>query len=246
MIKNKKEKVKSDQKNILPIAFLMAFIVGIVLFYAMVHIEKETLANYEKKTLIVASTEVPEKMLITEDNIDNYFVSKEIDKNIYPENAIIEKESLYGLAPVYTISSGTAVTNNMFDNIDEKINAMTDPRSVGAGSTDLSQIVSGIVRPGDTIDIYVIANKNNGENYYTTPDKEDMLYSNVYVLDAFDSAGTPIMNGDSTSVCERINFLMENSEINNYYNAITDSTVYYVKHIDWWLLKESCIITALF
>ena len=59
-----------------------------------------------------------------------------------------------------------------------------------------------------------------------------MLYSNVYVLDAFDSAGTPIMNGDSTSVCERINFLMENSEINNYYNAITDSTVYYVKHID--------------
>mgnify|MGYP001716965665 FL=1 len=40
------------------------------------------------------------------------------------------------------------------------------------------------------------------------------------------------MNGDSTSVCERINFLMENSEINNYYNAITDSTVYYVKHID--------------
>ena len=68
-------------------------------------IEKETLANYEKKTLIVASTEVPEKMLITEENIDNYFVSKEIDKNIYPENAIIEKESLYGLAPVYTISS---------------------------------------------------------------------------------------------------------------------------------------------
>lgn len=59
-------------------------------------------------------------MLITEENIDNYFVSKEIDKNIYPENAIIEKESLYGLAPVYTISSGTAVTNNMFDNIDEK------------------------------------------------------------------------------------------------------------------------------
>ena len=166
MIKNKKEKVKSDQKNILPIAFLMAFIVGIVLFCAMVHIEKETLANYEKKTLIVASTEVPEKMLITEENIDNYFVSKEIDKNIYPENAIIEKESLYGLAPVYTISSGTAVTNNMFDNIDEKINAMTDPRSVGAGSTDLSQIVSGIVRPGDTIDIYVIANKNNGENYF--------------------------------------------------------------------------------
>ena len=43
MIKNKKEKVKSDQKNILPIAFLMAFIVGIVLFYAMVRIEKETL-----------------------------------------------------------------------------------------------------------------------------------------------------------------------------------------------------------
>lgn len=41
MIKNKKEKVKSDQKNILPIAFLMAFIVGIVLFYAMVHIEKK-------------------------------------------------------------------------------------------------------------------------------------------------------------------------------------------------------------
>ena len=50
----------------------MAFIVGIVLFYAMVHIEKETLANYEKKTLIVASTEVPEKMLITEENIDRY------------------------------------------------------------------------------------------------------------------------------------------------------------------------------
>ena len=91
MIKNKKEKVKSDQKNILPIAFLMAFIVGIVLFCAMVHIEKETLANYEKKTLIVASTEVPEKMLITEENIDNYFVSKEIDKNIY------RFESVYAL-----------------------------------------------------------------------------------------------------------------------------------------------------
>lgn len=233
MIKsNKKEKVKSENKSILPIAFLMALIVGLVLFFAMVHIEKEALTNYEKNALVVAAITIPEKTLITEDNIDQYFAIKEIDKNIYPENAIVEKETLIGLAPVYTITPGTAVTNNMFDNIDEKISAMSDPRSVGAGSTDLSQIVSGIIRPGDTIDIYVITNKDNGDNYYTSDEREDLLYSDVYVLDAFDSAGTPISNGDSTSVCERINFLMENNEINNYYNAITDSTVYYVKHID--------------
>ena len=156
----------------------------------------------------------------------------ELDDNIIPAIRGIEWTTYFGHMLVLGANDFVDWRDAQPDNIDEKINAMTDPRSVGAGSTDLSQIVSGIVRPGDTIDIYVIANKNNGENYYTTPDKEDMLYSNVYVLDAFDSAGTPIMNGDSTSVCERINFLMENSEINNYYNAITDSTVYYVKHID--------------
>ena len=78
---------------------------------------------------------------------------KEIDKGIFPENAVTEEEQLYGFAPEFTISTGTAMSTNMLKSIDEKVAAMKEPRSVGAGSADLSQIVSGTVRPGDTVEI---------------------------------------------------------------------------------------------
>lgn len=231
MLKKKEKKVRAEKKNksILPIAFLMALIVGVVLFFAMIHMEKQALSNYEKAEILVASTEIPKNVVFSEDNVPTYFTKKEIDKGIFPENAVTEEEQLYGFAPEFTISAGTAMSTNMLKSIDEKVAAMKEPRSVGAGSADLSQIVSGTVRPGDTVDIYIIANrKEDGIDYAD----EDLLYSDIYVLQAFDSAGTEIKNGDDTSVCERVNLLFENASVDEYYKAVAEGTIYYVKHVD--------------
>lgn len=231
MFKKKEKKVTPENKgkNILPIAFLMALIVAVVLFFAMIHMEEQALSDYEKAEVFVSTTDVPRNVVFSENNVFSYFERKEIDKSIVPENAITEETQLYGLAPRFSLGAGTVVTSNMLKNIDEKIEVMDEPRSVGAGSADLSQIVSGTIRPGDTVDVYIIANRKDEEVDLA---EKDLLYSDVYVLQAFDSAGTEIKNGDETSVCERVNLLLENSVVEEYYKAVAEGTIYYVKHID--------------
>lgn len=221
---------QSKAKNIYPIAAFMALIVAVVLYFVMIHAEKTALSDYEKAPVIITKSEVPINMVITEDNVDKYFEEISFDKKFIPEDSIADKTLLYGKAPCFTMDNGTFITNGMFKNINEYINSMEDPRVAAIMVNDLSQIVGGVIRAGDTIDIYVINEKK--EESMINIEEEKPLFTNIYVYEAFDATGIKIDNDDNTSVCQMVNVLYENSEIYDFYKELAKGTVYIVKHID--------------
>lgn len=249
MFNRKKEKKSIDTdtaqkgKSVLPGAILMALIVAVVLYFVMINVEKNVLANYEKGQVIITGTAVPQNTLITEENAGAYFKSAELDKNIIPDNAITDLAELYGKAPYFELAPKTALSSNMFKNIDEIAAGMKEPKLMAISTDGVTRIVNGIIRSGDMVDIYIVepstegeqsemgAETESGTGTETEPD-EGPAYAGVYVQEAFDGAGVSIPNEDKTSLCQNINVLFEASKIHEYYEKAENATVYVVKHID--------------
>lgn len=245
MINRKKEKKSIDTdtaqkgKSVLPGAILMALIVAVVLYFVMINVEKNVLANYEKGQVIITGTAVPQNTLITEENAGAYFKSAELDKNIIPDNAITNLAELYGKAPYFELAPKTALSSNMFKNIDEIVTGMKEPKLMAISTDGVTRIVNGIIRSGDMVDIYIVEPSAEGEQSETgaetatgTGIEAEPEYAGVYVQEAFDGAGVSIPNEDKTSLCQNINVLFEASKIQGYYEKAENATVYVVKHID--------------
>lgn len=245
MFNRKKEKKSIDTdtaqkgKSVLPGAILMALIVAVVLYFVMINVEKNVLANYEKGQVIITGTAVPQNTLITEENAGAYFKSAELDKNIIPDNAITNLAELYGKAPYFELAPKTALSSNMFKNIDEIAAGMKEPKLMAISTDGVTRIVNGIIRSGDMVDIYIVEPSTEGNpsetGAETGTDTEldaEPAYAGIYVQEAFDGAGVSIPNEDKISLCQNINVLFEASEIHGYYEKAENATVYVVKHID--------------
>lgn len=122
----------------------------------------------------------------------------------------MDMEKLIGKRTSIELYANDVITTAQFSDINEKLHEISDPVETSINATDLSQLVGGILREGDTIDISVIGDE--GQLVYELRD--------VYVTKAFDSSGQIIdenLNeaGDGTTSNENamiINVIIEKSD----------------------------------
>lgn len=135
---------------------LAALLAAVAAFTVMLQMEKKVLTQYERGSVLTAIQEVPRGILLTEENWQQYFAEKQIDKSVLPEKAVTASVQIIGYRPVYDIASGTLLTENMFENFNIRLEQFKEPVIAGVKADDIYQVAGGILRAGDVIQIYSV------------------------------------------------------------------------------------------
>ena len=194
-----------------------ALITAASVFAIMTYFQRQALADFEKREIYVAVSDIPEGIVITEENAAMYIAVKSVDAGCIPETALSDYRVLSGMSPVFDIAEGTLLTSGMFTDSDDVLAYMTDPVLAGFKTDDLSKAVSGVLRAGDRIDIYSM-DPETGEGI--------QLCSNVYVECGYDSSGNAAIGGDTAVM---FNVYLESEDARAFYDGLRSGYMYVVK-----------------
>lgn len=212
--------MKKGKKRILPKAALAALTAAVIVYCILLSAEKNALSAYEKGTVFVAVRNLPAGSMIEEGSEGNYFEEREMDKKLIPERAVQDIGMFPGQMLSCEIDKGTVVTQSMLENVEDIVKNMENPVVAGFKADDLYQVVSGTLRSGDRIHIYS-ADVENGGVY--------LVWENVLIIDVFDAAGTVIEAEDRATAAQRVNVLLEQSSIEQFYSELTTGSLRVVK-----------------
>lgn len=132
----------------------------------------------------IANADIEKGMLITESNISNYFTEKNnIDGSLEVTGAVKTKEELINKITNQNINKGEVVSINSFVSKDDILSKIDNPVETSFNVSDISQVVGGILREGDLIDISIVDNNSK---------ESTKILKNVYVDKAISSDGKEI------------------------------------------------------
>lgn len=211
-----------EKKNILPGAALAALLAAVIVYCIMLNVEKNSMSAYEKGTAVAAAKDIAGGTVITSENETEYFREIELNKDLIPHAAIVDRELLNGMMISTKIDMGSVITNAMIENKQEMISAMNHPVIAGFKAEDLYQVVSGTLRNGDRIHIYTV-DEESGMAY--------LIWENVMVDQVFDSAGTAIAPENETAAAQRINILLEQEDTERFYSELSGGSLRVVKSV---------------
>lgn len=202
-------------KNIKPKSLIISACVAIVVFIALLFVEKSLLKPNGTVEGFVAVSDIDKGTVITEENISKLFTEKNnIDGALEVTGAVKTKDELINKVAKENINKGEVVSNNSFISKDDKFKDIDDLVEVSFNVSDISQVVGGILRTGDIIDISIIDN-NTSESLSVLED--------VYVDKAISSDGLQIDRSSDLSALT-INILVskdDSEKLNSYLNKGT-------------------------
>lgn len=180
----------------------ISLIVSIILFVGLLLLEKNILTPNGTVNVVVAKTDIKEGTYITESNTEEYFALKEVDGSLDFESSIKNIEDLNGKVIQIPIKKGEIVSNLRYTSKDDILNGIENKVETSVKVDDISQVVGGVLREGDMINIAVVNS--------TTMENKTIL-ENVYVSKAFSSDGAEVDRYSDTSALV-INIIVSSSD----------------------------------
>ena len=203
-------------------SMVAALVAAVAVFGAMLQMEKNTLAAYEKAPICTAARQIPKGLMITEENMGEYFKEIMLEKSAIPDTAICNVEQVAGLAAKVTVTEGAFLMEDMFEKRNDITAQMKEPVVAGLRAEDLYQVVGGVLRAGDRIHIYRIDEEGEAA----------LAWENVYVQGVFDQSGTAIANEDRNTAAQRINVYLDKKVVEEFYSQLNAGTLRIVKRED--------------
>ncbi|MDB2106616.1 SAF domain-containing protein [Clostridium paraputrificum] len=202
-------------KNIKPKSLIISACVAIVVFMALLFVEKSLLKPNGTVEGFVAVSDIDKGTVITEENISKLFTEKNnIDGALEVSGSVKTKDDLINKVAKENINKGEVVSNNSFISKDDKFKDIDDLVEVSFNVSDISQVVGGILRSGDIIDISIIDNNTN---------ESMIVLEDIYVDKAISSDGLQIDRSSDLSALT-INILVskdDSEKLNSYLNKGT-------------------------
>jgi hypothetical protein len=213
-------KEEDRKKGFWPGVIFISFVAALITFFVMLQVEKNTLSDYEKVAVWCANQEIPKGKEITGADLENAFVLVEMDKKNVPDKSITNPEALIGQQTIVEITQGSPLTGAMFEDVNQHMAKLYHPVLAGCKAEDLFQMVSGVLRKGDMVHVYVV-NEEMEQTY--------LLWEDVVVYQVFDSAGNVITAEDISTPAARINLLLEKGRAEQFYNELQNGSLRFVK-----------------
>lgn len=208
----KKNKNNKEPKKVSLKLIFFSLVAAISIFFVLIKVEASILEDYEKNTVVVALQEVKNGVEITNENVEDYFKIKDVDKTLITNNTVEILDYMIGYIVKNDISMGEIVSKNDLIAKSSILANIKEPIETSFKASDLSEVVGGVLRPGDLINISVI-NKETAEN--------DEIIKNVYVSQSFDSSGSGLDQETEDKSALTINIIIDKefeSEFNSRIN----------------------------
>lgn len=181
---------------------VISLIGAIILFCVLLGVEAKILAPNGKAKVLIAKSDIAENTVINSKNIDKLFKEKEVDGELEVTKSVKDKKNLINTVTTKEINKNEVISKNSFMDKDNLLTKIENPVETSIKVSDLSQVVGGILREGDIIDISVI-NSTSGES--------KVVLENVYVDKAIASDGTEI-DRENDAVATVLNIIISKEE----------------------------------
>ena len=211
---------EKEKKNLIPGAVVIAFLASVIVYIVMINAEKNILSEYEKETVLIMQTDLVKGVELTAENLVQYVTEAAMDKNLIPEAAVYDMDQLIGQMTVSDIDKGVVLTRSMLEGTESQSQGLHNPVIAGFKADDLYQVVSGTLRSGDRIHIYTIEEESG---------QACLIWENILVKQVFDSAGSMITPDDKVTAAGRVNILLEQDNVEQFYSELTTGSLRVVK-----------------
>ncbi len=187
-----------------------AMVTSAAVFFVMLQVEKNMLSNYEKGSVWVAVKDIPKGLMLDDRNYREYMECRELDVQFIPETGLKETQLQIDATAVYDIEAGTLLTTGMFEEKVCILDGMEQPVIAGFKADDLYQMVGGVLRSGDRINIYSVAEDGQAA----------ILWENLYVQEVFDNSGAAVSAEDEETAVMRINVYLNAADVEKFYSQM--------------------------
>lgn len=214
-----RKKEKKSRYGVWMGCMLLALLTSVALFLAMLQMEKNMLESYERETVWVASSMIPEGQLLNDENWSRYMEQKELDKSCIPESVWTSRDMLGECRAECEIAAGTILTPGMFEKTISLLEGMEEPVIAGFKVEDLYQMVGGVLRAGDQIHIYSVDESGTASK----------IWEKLYVQQVFDNSGNTVTAQDQTTAVTRVNIYLDGKDVERFYSLLVAGSLRVVK-----------------
>ncbi len=195
--------------NMTPGLVVAAFAAALVVYALLIYTEKKAMAKEETVYVAVAAAEIKKGDELSGENAAGLMELREVPKSLAYEGVVLDLNELEGKQAFIGIKKGEMISTDMAAEVFKPKSEMKEPVLIGFKAEDYYQTAGGRIRPGDRIHIYLQDEKG----------EIGLRWSNVYVADAFDSAGDPVAVSDAGKTL-RYNIYMEKGDVEEFYRKL--------------------------
>lgn len=200
-----------ERRNALPGIIIVTLLAAVCTYILLIGMEKRALRDYEKEKVWVVNKEIPFNTTLTKEAMDWMFKQIEMDRNQIPKSVVTDLSSLYGMRTLLVLYPGMIVCEPMFTGDGDLLATMKNPIVVGWKAEDLSLAANGVLRAGDRVNIYA---------YEKESMESQCLWTEIMVYQVFDSVGNLIASQDKDGIATRVNLLMEEEDVAEFYSRM--------------------------
>lgn len=166
-----------------------SFIVTLILYAVMLFIERTVIQSDEYTMVYVAQANIDENTMLTADNVGLYFAAEERRSDWLPDNCVTDMTQLLDMITVRSIRKNEIITGDLLSSQDGRIEGIDSPVEVSINASNLSQVVGGVLREGDRINIWSVTELNNNGVSVVEAEK---ICDYAYVTRVFTAAGVQV------------------------------------------------------
>ena len=203
---------------------VIAGVMSVIAFIAILLVEKAMLTKYEKVTVVVAKTDISAKTYITEKNIGEYFTTMEIPKDAALDNVVTELSDVKEYVTSQDMQSKEQLTSNkMLNTTSDVLESFNEPVEVSLMVENLSFAVSGTLRKSDRVDIIAYAD--------VLDKKSELVLSDVYISGTYDATGAEVIADSNSELINSVvfNFIIEKEDYLTFIDGISLGGVKLIK-----------------
>lgn len=186
---------------------IISLILSIIVFFCLIVFQRTLIAPEGTTDIYIAKGKIEKGTVIKEENIATLFEKVEdVNNKAVIEGAFHNEDELNNLLDKVAsedILKGEMISEERFIDKDSIFANNDNIIEVSISSGDISEIVGGILREGDLINISMI-------DPVTKESKR--ILENIYIDKAFSVDGTKINKNDDTMAAARINVLLTSAE----------------------------------
>lgn len=199
---------------------LISFVISAALFITCLVMIKNMAEKEETVTVLVVGSDILSNQKI--DAETKSIITKDIPISLVPSGALKEISQIEGMFAVCDMGKGQILTEFFFTNKKDLATELKEPVEVSIGVNSIDQMVGGVIREGDLVNICVIEETSiAGEKLY----QSKPLVSNTYVTRTFTTNGASISSEDVEQTAMIVNVLIESSKEDEFNAALSEGTL---------------------
>lgn len=211
------ETMKKEEKSVKGLKTTIAsLVISILLFFVLIGLEISILEKYEKIGVVVAKDSIESGTEITNENREDFFELKEVDLSLKTKGSFISLSELEDYIVREDIEKAEIVSANNLIKKKSVLNVLKEPVEVAFKADDISQVVGGILRTGDLIDISIVNNKGMGT---------EKIFHNIYVSRVFNTSGVEITKLEKDNPGLVVNILIDKDREELFNEKILSGTI---------------------